>query len=207
MSIYGNLQSVNEGIFLSKESKGFIDGLKNEIKALDYQGNFKDKAKTLLTTKKYNQERFKKVQDIIKSKFKKVHITSVVVIETTTNGAKTGSSYVQYVTGTTPNNKIISFGLVHLPLKAKIYGIVKENSIESNIPMDIYEKTIDIASPYSDIVFKKNKISFESKVTSRYQDARQYANKLVSYINQKYSDKLEAKVGKISNNTVFIKSK
>lgn len=207
MSIYGNLQSINEGVFLSKESKGFIEELKNEIKALDFQGNFKDKAKKLLTSKKYNQERFKKVQTIIKSKFKKVHISSLVVVETTTNGVSTGSSYIQYITGISRNNKIISFTVAHMPLKARINGIIKENNIDSNIPMDIYEKAIDIASPYSDIVFKKNKISFESKVISRYQDARQDANKLVSYINQKYSNKLEAKLGKISNDTVFIKSK
>lgn len=204
MSIYGNLKSVNEGLFLSKEGKEFINELKKEIKELDFKGNFKDKLKAGFT-QKYDQERFNKVQQLIKKKFKKVHITDIVQVTSTSSNGVTSTSYMQYVCGLTSSNKAIGFEIEHAATWARI-GYAVDNDLDSNVPIDIFEKAIDIASKYIDILMKKNIVNFRAKVDGEAKTAKDDANKLLSYINSKYGDKFETKLNKFTN-TIKIKEK
>lgn len=205
MSIYGNfgdLQNVNEGLFLSKENKPLIDEIKKLVKELDYQGNFKEKAKKYVTLR-YDKDRVKKIENIIKSKIKKVHITEVItVVVSTENGAYT--SYVQYVNGLVGLNKSIQFAIYHTGTKSRIY-YVSDYDLDSNIHSDIFEKAINIAPKSVYLKLKNNFIKFIDGYPNGLQ-SKKCINNLVTYIENNYLNRFDIKINKFTH-SIKIKEK
>lgn len=202
MSIYGNLQSVNEGLFLSKEIKPLIDEIKRLIKELDYQGNFKEKVKKSMTSR-YDKNRVKKIENIIKSKIKKVHITEVITeIVSTDYGAST--YYIQCVNGLIGLNKSIQFTIYHNATGARIY-YPNDYNLDSNIPSDIFEKAINIAPKSVYLKLKNNFIRFIDGYPNDLQSEK-CINNLVIYIENNYPNRFDLKINKFTY-TIKIKEK